>query len=157
MAGTSSADCRAKAILLLASVYGLRNTEITRLRLDDFNWQDEIFSVKRVKRGRLQQFLIRYEVGQAVIRYLRTTRPKCACRNLFVTMLPPHRPLGNLAPIVRKLMNRAGIISQTYGTHAPPSCCERECRCETLRISWDTVTSDRLAFMPSTMLAHYVK
>jgi integrase/recombinase XerD len=126
IANSSGSDCRAKAILLLASVYGLRNTEITRLTLDDFTWQDEVFVVKRLKRGRLQQFPIQYEVGQAIIRYLQTTRPQCACRSLFVTMLPPYRPLENLAPMVRKLMNRAGIISQTYGTHALRHACATE-------------------------------
>jgi len=126
VSGTGPSDCRAKAILLLASVYGLRNTEITGLRLDDLNWQDEILSFKRVKRGRFQQFPIRYEVGLAIIRYLRTARPQCTCRNLFVTMLPPHRALVNLAPIVRKLMNRAGIISETYGTHGLRHACATE-------------------------------
>lgn len=120
-------DCRAKAILLLCSVYGLRNTEITHLTLDDFDWQSETFAVRRAKRGRLQQFPIQYEVGQAIIRYLRTVRPpRCPCRSLFVTLVSPYRPLGSLAPIVRKQMQKAGIVSQSYGTHSLRHACATE-------------------------------
>lgn len=126
MQDSSPGDCRAKAILLLGSVYGLRNTEITHLTLDDFDWQNEVFAVRRAKRGRLQQFPIQYEVGQAVIRYLQIVRPRCTCRHLFVTLTPPYRPLGSLAPTVRKQMLRAGVVSQSYGTHALRHTCATE-------------------------------
>jgi site-specific recombinase XerD len=123
---SNSSQCRTKAIFLLGSIYGLRNSEITNLTLDDFDWYNETFVVKRAKRGPLQQFPIQYEVGEAILSYLKTVRPRCICRSLFVTLLPPHRPLVNLAPLVRKRLIEAGIISQTYGTHSLRHACATE-------------------------------
>ncbi len=40
---------RARAILFLASVYGLRRSEIGKLSLEDFDWQNEILTVRRSK------------------------------------------------------------------------------------------------------------
>ena len=48
--------CRAKAVLLLAAVYGLRCAEIVRLTLEDLDWYNEVLTVSRAKRGRIQQF-----------------------------------------------------------------------------------------------------
>jgi integrase/recombinase XerD len=126
MSDATPQDCRAKAILLLGSIYGFRNTEITRLTLDDFDWHNETFAVRRVKRGGTQHFPIQFEVGQAVLHYLRTGRPRCSCRNLFVTLKQPYRALGCLAPIVKKQMQRAGVVSQTCGTHSLRHACATE-------------------------------
>ena len=119
-------ECRAKAILLLCSIYGLRNTEVTRLRLEDFDWHGETFSVKRLKRGPWQQFPLQFEVGVAVIRYVRYFRPSSSSPNVFLTMVPPFGPLKNLASIVQKQMKIAGIISQHYGSHSLRHSCASE-------------------------------
>jgi len=50
--GIKPRDLRARAILLLCAVYGLRSSEITQLSLNDFDWQNETFTVRRSKRGR---------------------------------------------------------------------------------------------------------
>ena len=126
MADESPQDHRAKAILLLGSIYGLRNTEITNLTLDDFDWHNETFSVRRVKRGGMQRFPIQFEVGQAILHYLRNGRPRCSCRSLFVTLKAPYRSLGSLAPIVKKQMRQAGVVSETCGTHALRHACATE-------------------------------
>jgi integrase/recombinase XerD len=126
MDDSSPANCRAKVVLMLCSIYGLRNTKITRLRLEDFDWQHETFVVTRVKGGRSQQFPIQYEVGEAIIRYLKTVRPQCTCRNLLVTLVLPYRPLINLGPIVQKELKRAGIASQNHGPHSLRHACATE-------------------------------
>ena len=76
---------RAKAILLLASIYGLRCSEIVRLTLDDLNWCDSVITIRRSKRGRVQQFPLQHEVGEAIIRYLRDVRPPSRSRAVFLT------------------------------------------------------------------------
>ncbi len=123
--GASSTDMRAKAILLLCSIYGLRGSEVVRLCLGDFDWRNETLTIRRAKRGRIQQFPIQYEVGQAVIEYLQQSRPHCACRNLFVTRHPPYRPIlsSTLWPIVSKRMRNLGIQSEHVGTHALRHAC----------------------------------
>jgi integrase/recombinase XerD len=57
------ADLRASAILFLCAIYGLRSSEIVNLTLNDFDWVNETFVVRRAKRGRVQQYPIQYEVG----------------------------------------------------------------------------------------------
>jgi integrase/recombinase XerD len=126
LSNASPSHCRAKAILLFASIYGLRCSEVARLTLDDFDWYGETFTVHRVKRGRIQQFPIQYEVGEAVIQYLQKFRPQCTCRNLFVTLKPPYRRLDNLAPAMRSIMNSSGIFSRSYGMHALRHACATE-------------------------------
>ncbi|MGC2163807.1 MAG: site-specific integrase, partial [Silvibacterium sp.] len=119
-------DVRAKAVLLLCSVYGLRNGEVTRLRLNDLDWQNEIITVTRSKSGRVQQFPIQYEVGEAIIAYLRQARPETSCRQLFMTTYPPYRPLRTLWPIISRRMRKLKISSNNVGPHALRHACATE-------------------------------
>jgi integrase/recombinase XerD len=123
---TKPRDCRAKAILLLCAVYGLRTNEITRLALNDFDWHNETFTVRRSKRGRTQQFPIQFEVGEAIILYLQNARPHCSCRNLFVTLFGPYRPLRSLWPVVSSRMKKLGIKSLNLGPHSLRHACATE-------------------------------
>lgn len=118
VSGRTVADLRAKAVLLICAIYGLRNGEVTALTLDDFDWLNETMTVRRTKSGRTQRFPIQYEVGQAIIRYLKYARPKCGCRNLFVSQHAPYRPLRTVWPIIGGRMKQANILSEDYGSHA---------------------------------------
>jgi site-specific recombinase XerD len=123
--GKEPAELRARAVLSLFCIYGLRSSEVAQLTLDDFDWRNEIITVRRAKRGRLQQYPIQYEVGEAILRYLLGSRPRCACRNLFVTRYPPHRPVHStvLWPIVSLRIKRLGIQSQHMGPHSLRHAC----------------------------------
>jgi integrase/recombinase XerD len=123
--GASAGDLRAKAILLLFAIYGLRSSEVIQLRLSDFDWRNETFTVRRAKRGGVQQYPIQYEVGDAIIRYLQGGRPKSSSRHLFVSAYRPHGPIG-LAPmwqLVRKRMVAAGLVSGYRGPHSLRHAC----------------------------------
>lgn len=123
--GPTPGDLRAKAILLLFAIYGLRSSEVAQLRLDDFDWHNETFTVRRAKRGGVQQYPIQYEIGEAIIHYLQKGRPHCSSRHLFVTTYRPHGPLG-LAPmyqLVRKKMVAAAIQSRYGGPHSLRHAC----------------------------------
>lgn len=121
--GESKSDRCAKAILLLCSVYALRSSEVTHLTLGDFDWYNETFTVKRLKRGSSQHFPIQYEVGQTIIEYLRTSRPQCACRSLFVTQHVPYRPLNSLWAAISLRMKKLGIESKHFGAHSLRHAC----------------------------------
>ena len=82
---------RSKAILLLLSIYGLRSSEVSGLRLSDFDWRSETLTVRRAKRGGVQQYPIQYEVGEAVLAYLQRGRPRCSSRLVFVSLFRPAR------------------------------------------------------------------
>lgn len=88
---------RSKAILLLLSIYGLRSSEVSGLRLSDFDWRSETLTVRRAKRGGVQQYPIQYEVGEAVLAYLQRGRPRCSSRLVFVTAVRPHGQLPGSA------------------------------------------------------------
>ena len=118
--------CRAKAVLLLASVYGLRCAEIVRLTLEDFDWYKEVLTVRRAKRGRVQQFPIQYEVGEAIIRYLQKVRPPCRFRNVFITLQTPYRPATHIGPAIRLILGGLRIIEHPCGLHAFRHACATE-------------------------------
>jgi integrase/recombinase XerD len=121
------ADLRASAILFLCSIYGLRAAEIARLTLEDFDWVTEIFLVRRAKRGRIQQFPLQFEVGEAILKYLQQCRPRCACRNLFVTLKPPYRPIrsSTIFTIIACRIRRSGLNLKA-GTHSFRHACATE-------------------------------
>jgi integrase/recombinase XerD len=119
-------QCRAKAVFLLASLYGLRRSEIVRLTLEDLDWYNEIITVRRSKRGRLQQFPLQFEVGEAIIQYLTNVRPACMSRNVLVTMHRPYRAATNISSAVRNIMNTRGILDQPCGLHALRHACATE-------------------------------
>ena len=121
--GSSKADRRAKAVLLLCSIYALRNKEVTQLTLNDFDWYNETFIVRRRKSGPIQQFPIQHEVGDAIIGYLQASRPQCRSRHLFVTHHPPYRPLRTIYPIINIRMKRLGIDSVHFGPHSLRHAC----------------------------------
>lgn len=118
--------CRAKAILLLASVYGLRRSEIVRLTLEDLDWQNEVLTVRRSKHGRIQQFPLQSEVGEAIIHYLRDVRPPSRSRSLFLTLQHPPRSAMNMGPAMRKVLDSQKVFDRSYGMHALRHACATE-------------------------------
>ncbi len=54
--GNNAAALRARAILFLLAVYGLRSGEISRLQLSDFDWRSDTFTVNHSKRGGAQKY-----------------------------------------------------------------------------------------------------
>ena len=84
--GNSAAALRARAVLFLLAVYGLRSGEISRLLLSDFDWRLETFTVNHSKRGGAQKYPLQREVGDAILEYIRKARPRSSCRNLFLTL-----------------------------------------------------------------------
>jgi len=118
--------CRAKAVLLLASVYGLRCAEIVRLTLEDLDWYKEILTVRRAKHGRIQQFPIQYEVGEAIIRYVQKVRPPCRFRNVFITLRTPYRPAMYIGPAIRRIFRSLGTPQPPCGLHAFRHACATE-------------------------------
>lgn len=121
---TTAQGLRAHAILLLCSIYALRSSEVTRLRLIDIDWREETFCVQRAKRGGYQRYPLQYEVGEAILRYLKV-RPRCDCRNVFVTFQGPHRPMLNFGMwnIVNRRYKALGIESKNRGPHSLRHAC----------------------------------
>lgn len=82
------------AILLLLARMGLRAAEVAGLKLDDFDWRAGELVVHG-KAGRCDRMPLPAEVGEAVAAYLLEARPKAGCRNAFLTLHAPPRPMGH--------------------------------------------------------------
>jgi integrase/recombinase XerD len=125
---TNPVELRARPMLLLFSVYGLRRSEVGRLLLSDFDWRTRTFTVHRSKLGGVQQFPMHRELAQAILRYIREARPQCVSRNLFVSFHPPYRPMHPvwLTKMVTLRMKRLGICFDQMGPHSLRRACATE-------------------------------
>ena len=123
--GKSVAALRARAVLLLLTVYGLRSGEISRLLLSDFDWRLETFTVNHSKRGGVQKYPLQREVGDAILEYIRKARPQTSSRNLFLTLNPPYRGIGHssLWRITSLRIDAAGIRCRRRGPHCLRHAC----------------------------------
>jgi site-specific recombinase XerD len=119
-------ECRGKAIVLLASLYGMRTCEIIRLTLEDLDWYNEVITIRRAKKGKMQQFPLVFEVGEALIRYLKELRPPSEFRNVFLTLRRPHRPVHNLQQTMRRFMRNRGMTAWPCGLHTLRHACATE-------------------------------
>jgi site-specific recombinase XerD len=123
----SASDIRNRAIVLLLAVYGLRRGEVARLRLDDVNWTGEILNVLRPKQRCAQQYPLLPVVGDAILRYVREARPRCAHRELFLSLEAPVRPLqpSAVSSLVRLRLAALRVQVPRHGAHCLRHACAR--------------------------------
>ncbi len=123
--GRKPTDYRARAMVLLLSVYGLRSSEVSGLLLSDFDWRAELLTINRRKGGGSRQYPLVHEVGEAVLDYLQHGRPQCECRNLFVSLYPPHRAIGRSVvwTIISRRFRKLGIQCRRQGPHTLRHAC----------------------------------
>jgi integrase/recombinase XerD len=123
--GARPADIRNRAILLLLAVYGLRVGEVCRLQLDDLDWERELLRIKRIKQGPVQQLPLTHTVGDAILRYLREVRPHGHCRELFLNLRAPLRPLtrGAVGLLVSRRWRTLDVTLEHYGPHSLRHAC----------------------------------
>ena len=103
------------AILLLMVRMGLRSGEVAALGLDDIDWKGGQFRV-RGKSLREESMPLPADVGEALARYLRMSRPQSHARQVFLGVRAPYRPLHSSA--VRALVCRALARAGLPGTNA---------------------------------------
>ncbi len=112
----ASCDCstasgrRDLAVLVLLARLGLRAGEVAALELGDVDWRaGEI--VVRGKARRKDRLPLPIEVGEALVGYLRDSRPSCECRQLIVTLYAPPRPIhpSSITSLVYRACRRAGL------------------------------------------------
>jgi len=125
--GHSACDIRDRALFLLLSVYGLRCSEIEALRLDDINWDSGTISVRRPKQRHTQEYPLEVTTGQAILRYIREARPRTECRQVFLNLLAPARPITRISihHAVCKRLRVLGLHGPRRGPHALRHACAR--------------------------------
>jgi len=105
----SAKGLRDYAILLLLSTYGLRQGEVMRLRIDDVDWRRETLTIRHAKTGTESILPLLCPVGEAILAYLRTGRPKTSVRELFVRVYAPYRPLHCLYELIQDRLRQAQV------------------------------------------------
>jgi integrase/recombinase XerD len=123
--GMSPVQIRSRCAILLCAVYGFRVGEVCWMRLEDIDWAEEKISVRRSKQRKIQTYPLTTEVGNALLRYLKEARPRCAQREVFVTLRRPYRPVsvGALSTMTQKLQKRLGLKLKRYGSHVLRHAC----------------------------------
>jgi site-specific recombinase XerD len=123
--GNRPTDIRDRAILLLLAAYGLRSGDVSRLRLEDLDWHNEILCIARPKRRQAQQYPLVHEVGDAIVRYLKEVRPCCVNREVFLTLHAPIRRLsqGTVWNVVGERMAKLRIVTSHHGPHSLRHAC----------------------------------
>ena len=122
--GDERPKIRARAILMLFAIYGLRAGEVSRLRLDDFDWEHEVFHVTSSKTRRVRTYPLIGSVGDAILRYLREVRPRSSHRELFLSLSAPFRPVyTSLWRMVARRLRSLHLSLPHYGPHALRHAC----------------------------------
>jgi integrase/recombinase XerD len=118
-------DIRDRAILILFAVYGLRAGEVSRLHLEDVDWDNDTITVDRTKQRRRQTYPLLPNLGRALLHYVRDVRPSTTRREIFLKLFAPVGPMssGALYCVVSSRFARANVKSLHRGPHALRHAC----------------------------------
>jgi site-specific recombinase XerD len=106
----STTSGRDYAVLCLLARLGLRSGEVAALQLGDIDWRlGEI--LVRGKARRRDRLPLPADVGAALAAYLPEDRPRCAVRQVILTLYAPARPIhpSSITNVVRRACCRAGV------------------------------------------------
>jgi site-specific recombinase XerD len=107
------------AVLLLLARLGLRAGEVVHLHLEDVDWSEGLLTVCG-KGGRWRRLPLPVDVGEAIAGYLRSGRPPCSTRRVFVRLRAPHTGFAAsvaIDGIVSRALTRAGLQPPLRGAH----------------------------------------
>jgi site-specific recombinase XerD len=107
------------AVIIVQVTYGLRGTEVVQLKLDDINWRKNAIYIRSRKSGNSCVYPLSISVGEAILSYLRHSRPRNSHRHVFLSHLAPHAPIGSAAiqQILKKALRQTGLDANRVGAH----------------------------------------
>ncbi len=123
---TSAIGKRNFVVILLASAYGLRSSDITRLRFSNLDWENNRIVINQYKTGDRLELPLIAAVGNAVIDYWKNGRPKTSLSDIIVVShmrSTVGKPLTSptIHSIVSKAMRKANIENwhkKKHGAHS---------------------------------------
>jgi integrase/recombinase XerD len=118
-------DVRDRAILMLFAIYGLRESEVATLRLEDIDWEHDQLRISRAKRREAQVYPLLPSVGRALSDYLRSVRRPTSHREIFLTLVSPYRPLSRsgLYDLVAARLKALNVRCTHHGPHSLRHAC----------------------------------
>ena len=117
--GEVAARRRDRAIVLLLARLGLRAGDVAQLRLDDVEWETGSLRVSGKSRYEVRLPLPQ-DVGDAIAAYLACRPSTCPSDHVFLRNIAPFRPFrkgDGISSVVKRLMQRAGIVAPVKGAH----------------------------------------
>ncbi len=121
---------------MLLAIYGLRSSEVTKLKLDDIDWVENKLRIARAKRREPQVFPLVASVGNAIIRYIKTVRRPSSHREIFQTLISPYVPLsqGGLYNVVSAKIKVLHTNCAHHGPHVLRHACAQRLVAEGLSL-----------------------
>jgi site-specific recombinase XerD len=110
---------RDRAIVLLLARLGLRAGDVAQLRLDDIEWETGSLRVSGKSRYEVRLPLPQ-DAGDAIAAYLACRPSTCPSDHVFLRNIAPFRPFrkgDGISSVVKRLMQRAGIVTPVKGAH----------------------------------------
>lgn len=110
------------AIILLASVLGLRASDIVSLKFENIDWDNKIIRIiqQKTQKELIQPFTD--EIFFALLDYIKNGRPCTHCENIFVSFTTPHLQLKTkaLSAMVTRYFSLTDIdiSSRKHGIHS---------------------------------------
>src|SRR5260370_12017178 len=111
---------RDRAIVLLLARLGLRAGDVAQLRLEDIEWETGSLRVSGKSRYEVRLPLPQ-DVGDAIAAYLACRPSTCPSDHAFLRNIAPFRPFprgDGVSSVVKRLMQRAGIVAPVKAAHA---------------------------------------
>lgn len=120
---TSAIGKRNYVIIIIASRLGLRASDISRLKFEHINWNNNTIEMPQFKTGKQLVLPLLPDVGNAIIDYLKYGRPKSKEPYVFLVARPPYGRFTTsnvVTHVVQRAMIKAGINTKNrrFGPHA---------------------------------------
>ncbi len=109
-------------IILIATRLGLRASDIARLEFTDLCWEKSCISLVQYKTKKPLALPLTREIGDALIDYLKYSRPKSDSQRVFLRLDAPFKSMADAAvsSVVSKAFTKSGIViaNRKHGSHA---------------------------------------
>jgi len=111
---------RDACIVLIMARLGMRAGEVRQLKLEDIDWIEGVIRVRLGKSRRERTLPLLEDIGTLLSAYLQQERPASAEQSIFLTSLPPYRPLAwstAISRISKSIFKEAGLEGPRLGAH----------------------------------------
>ncbi len=105
------------ALLMIASRFGLRSSDIRNLKAENIDWVNHEIHITQVKTGEPLTLPLPDDVGWALIDYLKNARPVSDAPEIFLRVVAPYTVLANPDNILIRYMRLAGIHYERLQHH----------------------------------------
>lgn len=110
------------AVAVLATHLGLRQSDIANLKFENIDWEKSKLNFVQMKTRHPQTLPLLSDVGNAIIDYIKYSRPSSNSPYVFLTCRCPAVPFGlsTASSIIQKAFKRAGIdiSKRRFGAHS---------------------------------------